>query len=108
MSAASLPQRHEVPATVYILLQGDLPVTNVLAVFADLQDANEECLRQATLAGVDLSSSSSTTGPDKAHLTPIEPLRWDTPDGVSCWVEIFPVTPKRILTTAMDTQIGHK
>jgi hypothetical protein len=103
MSAADLPRRHEVPPTVYVLLQGDISVTNVLAVFADLQDANHECLRQAQLAGVDLSSASSTMGPDTAHLTPVEPLRWDTPDGVSCWVEIFPVTPKRIVTTAMGT-----
>lgn len=90
--------RRDVPGTVCVLIErNDAITTTVLAVYADLQDANEACLRRATMAGVSLTSSASTTGPDKSHIKPIEPVRWDTPEGDSCWVEIFEVEPKRIL-----------
>lgn len=101
-----LPRRQEVPSNVYLLIQTVDNSTTVLDVFADLQDANEECLRQASLAGVDLASRSTTMGPDPAHYSPVEPVRWDTPEGDSCCVEMFAVTPKRIVTTAMRVPGG--
>lgn len=84
--------------TVYVLLHCDTVTTNVLSIFADMQDANDECLRHAHGEGVTLTSESSTMGPDKHHITPVEPLRWDTPEGVSCWVEAFQVVPKKVLS----------
>lgn len=90
--------RRDVPGTVCLLIErNDAISTTVLAVYADLQDANEACLRRATMAGVSLTSGASTMGPDKSHIKPIEPVRWDTPEGDSCWVEIFEVEPQRIL-----------
>jgi hypothetical protein len=83
------------PPSVYVLLHNDSVATVVLAVFAELQDANTECLRQAARADVDLTRESSTHGPDKGTHSPVEPLRWDTADGVSCWVEEFRVEPRK-------------
>ncbi|KAI6784097.1 uncharacterized protein J7T54_004643 [Emericellopsis cladophorae] len=84
---------------VYILMctsPNESLTTSVLSVFAALQDANEECLRQARAAGVELTNESSTSGPEKDTIGPVEPVRWDTVDGVSCWVEAFDVKPQRI------------
>ncbi|KAK0387299.1 hypothetical protein NLU13_5612 [Sarocladium strictum] len=83
---------------VYVLLYRDDITATAIAVFSDLQDANHQCLQQATQSGLDLTSESSTTGPDKGALLPIEPIRWDTADGASCWVEEHEIAPKRILT----------
>lgn len=102
MPQDTMTNRHDVPPGVYLVIQTLDSTTTVLGVFADLQDANEECLRQATLAGVTLAVTSTTMGPDRAHHSPVEPMRWDTPEGDSCYVEMFAVTPRRIVTTAMQ------
>ena len=81
-------------ANVYVLLYGDPVVTTLLGVFADLQDANEACLRHAAEAGVELVRDSPTSGPDSHHLVPVEPMRWDVADGLSCWVEEHSVKAK--------------
>lgn len=84
---------------VYVLLYTDPSselTTSVLGVFASLQDANDECFSQARAAGVTLESESSTMGSTKAVLVPVQPARWDVPEGTGCWVEAFDVTPKRI------------
>lgn len=83
---------------VYVLQYHDGDSVTVLGVFADLQDANHECICHAREAGITLTTESSTLGPDKGHILPIEPVRWDTADGVSCWVEEFTVAPKRVIT----------
>lgn len=98
---SQLPQRHVVPNTVYLLLETVDSVTNVLGVFADIQDANQECLRRAALAGVTLTTDFQTMGPDPAHHYPIEPMRWDTPEGDCCYVEMFAVAPKRVVAAPM-------
>ena len=89
----------EDPPKVYILLYSD-PIggTVVLSVFASLQDANDECFSQARAAGVTLKSESPTMGPSPGFMQPVEPVRWDTAEGVSCWVQGFDVTPRRILS----------
>jgi hypothetical protein len=79
--------------SVYILLYRDMSTATVVSVFGNLSDANNECLRLAEEASVTLEQSSPTTGPDKAHMTPIEPMRWDTAEGISCWVEQHAVRP---------------
>src|SRR5687768_5536443 len=89
---------HASYSTVYVLLYRDDTTATALSVFSDLQDANQECLRQGRQSGLELTSDSSTTGPDKGSILPIEPLRWDTADGASCWVEAHEVSPKRVLT----------
>ncbi|CAH0058800.1 unnamed protein product [Clonostachys solani] len=88
--------------TVYILFQHDTRSTSIVEVFADVQDANNECLQQASSHGVTLTSKSSTTGPDNHFFCPVEPLRWDTPEGLSCWVEGFDVVPKKIASPARN------
>ncbi|KAG9255732.1 uncharacterized protein F5Z01DRAFT_735665 [Emericellopsis atlantica] len=90
---------------VYIIMctSPDGPLTtSVLSVFAALQDANEECLRQARAAGVELTRESSTSGPETDTIGPVEPVRWDTLDGVSCWVEAFDVIPQRIQPSVLQ------
>lgn len=89
------------PAKVYILFYTDVDnglATSVLGVFASLQDANDECMSQARAAGITLESESSTLGPTMELIAPVQPARWDTPEGASCWVECFDVTPKRVLS----------
>jgi len=94
---------NDLPPKVYILLFNNASDnTVVLDVFADLQDANDECLRQAELADVTLSNEYSTKGPDGAHQSPVEPVRWDTAEGVCCWVEAFAVQPRRVVVNAMS------
>lgn len=80
---------------VHILLHTDL-TTTVLGVFESLQDANDECFAQARAAGVTLESENPTMGPSKDTISPVQPARWDTPEGLSCWVEAFDVTRKKI------------
>ena len=89
--------------TVYMLLYADTNTTNVLGIFADLQDANHECIRYAAEADIDLTSDSSTTGPDQEHFLPLEPLRWDSAEGISCWIEEHTVTPKKTSTPPRST-----
>ena len=85
------------PSKVYIVMHSDpAGATVVLGVFAVLQDANDECFSRARAEDVTLTSESSTTGPSRDHMMPIEPVRWDTADGVSCWVQGFDVIPRRI------------
>ncbi|KFA63844.1 hypothetical protein S40285_04461 [Stachybotrys chlorohalonatus IBT 40285] len=82
---------------VYVLVYQDSTTVTVLGVFANLQDANAVCTMQAVDAGVSLTRSQSTDGPDAEHMLPFEPLRWDTADGVSCWVEEHALTSNRVL-----------
>lgn len=89
---------HANPLTVYVLLYRDDDTATALSVFYDLQDANQECLKHAAQSGIMLSSESSTSGPDKGSILPIEPMRWDTADGASCWVEEHEVSAKRVVT----------
>ncbi|CAI6097633.1 unnamed protein product [Clonostachys chloroleuca] len=86
--------------TVYILFQHDTNSTNIVEVFADVQDANNQCLQQAYSHGITLANKPSTSGPDNHVFCPVEPLRWDTPEGLSCWVEGFDVVPKKIASPA--------
>ena len=91
--------------TVFVLLHRDevASTTLVLGVYADLQDANDECLAQAARAGVSLEHQSSTSGPDTQHLSPVEPVRWDTAEGISCWVEEHAVVPNKVILPAATT-----
>ncbi|CAH0018027.1 unnamed protein product [Clonostachys rhizophaga] len=86
--------------SVYILFQQDTDSTSIVEVFADVQDANNECLQQANSHGITLTNKQSTSGPDSHFFCPVEPLRWDTPEGLSCWVEGFDVVPKKIASPA--------
>lgn len=92
--------RQDLPRQVYILTHSDDDAVNILGVFADLQDANAECLRQGQSAGVFLSKGSSTTGPDTSTFSPVEPMRWDTPEGDSCWVEGHTVILRKVVAPA--------
>ncbi|KAI9163017.1 hypothetical protein HJFPF1_04614 [Paramyrothecium foliicola] len=93
--------------TVYVLLYRDVSPTAVISVFASLQDANAECLRLAAEACVSVENTSPTAGPDRGHLLPLEPLRWDTADGASCWVEQHVLQPKRVISPPPERWSQH-
>lgn len=93
---------HDRDRRVYIILHQDGVSVTILGVFEELQDANRDCLFQASQAGIDLLQESPTYGPDKYHIAPIEPARWDTPDGVSCWVESHTVEPSRVAASNLE------
>ncbi|RFU77218.1 hypothetical protein TARUN_4999 [Trichoderma arundinaceum] len=95
---------HDRDRRVFIILHQDGVSVTVLGVYEELQDANRDCLFQASQAGIDLLQTSPTSGPDKYHLSPIEPARWDTPDGVSCWVESHVVEPSRVSGPNLETR----
>ncbi|KAK1255436.1 hypothetical protein MKX08_009431 [Trichoderma sp. CBMAI-0020] len=95
---------HDRDRRVHIILHQDGAAVTVLGVFEELQDANRDCLFQATQAGIQLLQESPTQGPDKNHIAPIEPARWDTPDGVSCWVESHTVEPSRVAGSNLKTR----
>ncbi|ETR98173.1 hypothetical protein MKX07_002426 [Trichoderma sp. CBMAI-0711] len=95
---------HDRDRRVYIILHQDGVTVTVLGVYEELQDANRDCLWQAAQAGIDLLQASPTTGPDKYHIQPVEPARWDTPDGVSCWVESHMVVPSRVAGSNLATR----
>ncbi|KAL6864093.1 hypothetical protein J3F83DRAFT_762357 [Trichoderma novae-zelandiae] len=93
---------HDRDRRVYLILHQDGVAVTVLGVYEELQDANRDCLWQASQAGIDLLQDSPTTGPDKYHILPVEPARWDTPDGVSCWVESHVVVPSRVAARNLE------
>lgn len=67
---------------VYVaVFQEEMSPAVILGVFGKLVDANDECLYQAAQLGVTLS------GEKQAALREAEPMRWDNPEGLSCWVE---------------------
>lgn len=67
---------------VYVaVFQEETAPAVILGVFGKLVDANDECLYQAAQLGVTLS------GEKQAALREAEPMRWDNPEGLSCWVE---------------------
>ncbi|KAL7796052.1 hypothetical protein V8C37DRAFT_372968 [Trichoderma ceciliae] len=105
-AAASMAYRapHDRDRRVYIILHQDGISLTILGVFEELQDANRDCLFQATQADIDLLQASPTTGPDENHISPIEPARWDTADGVSCWVESHTVNPSRVAASNLETR----
>lgn len=95
---------HDRDRRVYIIFHQDGVSVTVLGVFEELQDANRDCLFQASKTGIELLQESPTYGPDKNHISPIEPARWDTPDGVSCWVESHLVEPSRVAASNLETR----
>lgn len=85
------PARREFPHAVALVLYrdagDDVPssTTTVLGVHAGLADANAEVRRLAREQGVNLAGVAAND---------ISPVRWDAPDGTSCWVEAHAVKPK--------------
>jgi hypothetical protein len=41
-------------------------------------------------------------------MLPIEPMRWDSPDGVSCWVEEHTVIPRKFVHHGSGSVAGQK
>ncbi|KYK60595.1 hypothetical protein DCS_01732 [Drechmeria coniospora] len=91
--------------TVYILLRREGMTTTILSAFVDLQDANEECLHHARLGGIPLTRESGSVGPEETHNLPIQPVRWDAPEGTSCWVEGHKLMPRRVMPRTTDVPI---
>ncbi|KAL0942813.1 actin polymerization protein [Colletotrichum truncatum] len=91
---ATLPTgRRDFPHAVALVFYKDggddiASSTTVLGVYAGLADANDEVRKLALEQGAKLDDAA-------AHNT--EPVRWDTPEGVSCWVELHAVKPKTIV-----------
>ena len=103
MPSSTTPKATLTPySAICILLYSDSCNTTVLGLYADLRDANEECLKYARGAGIVLEHENSTFGPDDGHYAPTEPMRWDAPEGLSCWVEQHTVTPKKVVTPEIN------
>ncbi|KAL7909145.1 hypothetical protein GGI35DRAFT_428443 [Trichoderma velutinum] len=95
---------HDRDRRVHIVVHQDGMIVSILGVYEELQDANRDCLFQASQGGIELMQESPTTGPDKYHISPIEPARWDTPDGLSCWVESHTVEPSRVVSANLESR----
>lgn len=80
-----VPRPTQMDHPVYLVIYQDTTVT-ISGVYANLDDANAECLRSSDDAGKDLLAQRSKRGPGGDALTDVL-LRWDSPDGISCWVE---------------------
>lgn len=72
---------------VHLVIHRDDATVTVVGVYARLTDANTECIFLGKEAGMQLTGESGETAPDGRELMPIEPMRWDSVAGVSCWVE---------------------
>ncbi|KZL68369.1 actin polymerization protein [Colletotrichum incanum] len=88
------PARREFPHAVALVLYRDggddvSSTTSVLGAYAGLADANAEARRLAQDQGVKVG--------DEGAANDINPVRWDAPDGASCWVEMHAVKPKSFL-----------
>ncbi|KAI5462101.1 hypothetical protein BGZ63DRAFT_403370 [Mariannaea sp. PMI_226] len=73
--------------SVYILLHHDTSsggTPTILSVFSDLTDANTACLQQAIEANVETGARS-----------PRDLQRWESAEGVVCWVEKHTVVPRK-------------
>ncbi|KAF9880757.1 hypothetical protein CkaCkLH20_01799 [Colletotrichum karsti] len=96
---APLPVRRDFPHAVALVLYRDgsdeTSSTSVLGVYAALADANEEARRLAQEQGdAAVVHESAAT----------EPVRWEAPDGASCWVEMHAVTPKKIVPRNVSSE----
>lgn len=79
--------------SVYVTIyQGGAATAVILGVFDKLVDANDECLHRAAQLGVTLS------GEKQAQLREAELMRWDNPEGLSCWVEAHLVRDNCVFT----------
>ena len=76
------------PNSVYLVLWRDSASSEFLvtAVYATLTDANRHARRLGNEVLSDGLTSLGDPEPDLRGLG-AEPLRWDTADGLSCWVE---------------------
>lgn len=93
--------QHDRDRPVYAILYRDDDTVVILGLYAELQDANEECVHHAKEQGIDLIREYPTWGPAKDCVIPIKPARWDAAGGaVSCWVESHIVIPPRIIAPA--------
>ncbi|GAB0135741.1 hypothetical protein EsDP_00004068 [Epichloe bromicola] len=76
---------------VHVVIHRDDTTVTVAGVFASLSDANAECLRLCEEAGLQLKGVKKGVedGKSEGDMNPMkdEPLRWDSPEGLSCWVE---------------------
>ncbi|KAF4463465.1 hypothetical protein FALBO_9721 [Fusarium albosuccineum] len=91
-------QNHAMAPSVFVLLHRDTSSTvSIVSVFLDLQDANAACLHHAQEAGVDVKPAASAPNSENKPSLNKEPLRWEAPDGTSCWVERHTVTPRKTL-----------
>lgn len=92
-SSSSSASSHHGPHSVYVVLWRDASSGDFLALgaFETLADANAEVRRRGSEQlsdGLTHSNSEADAGGIDA-----EPLRWDTADGVACWVEQHRVNP---------------
>ncbi|OHE91407.1 hypothetical protein CORC01_13325 [Colletotrichum orchidophilum] len=104
--AALPPARREFPHAIALVLYRDggdeaSSTTTVLGAFAALADANAEVRRVSREQGGAASSAVDAT-------SDLNPLRWDAPDGVSCWVELHAVKPKSFVPKSTSASPQQK
>ena len=72
---------------VHLVIHRDDTTVTILGVFASLTDANTACIFRGKEEGIQLTGQSTEPAHEDSGVMPVEPMRWDSPEGVSCWVE---------------------
>ncbi|EXF84818.1 hypothetical protein CFIO01_02354 [Colletotrichum fioriniae PJ7] len=112
--AALPPSRRGFPHTIALVLYSDggaegdfIATTTVMGAFAALADANAEVRRisreYALHQGEGLPEPVPADGAGER-----DPVRWNGPEGNSCWVELHAVTPKSIVPKSTSASPQQK
>ncbi|TWU71869.1 hypothetical protein ED733_003666 [Metarhizium rileyi] len=80
---------------VHLVLYRDDTTVTVIGVYASLRDGNAECVSLGKDAGMQLTGEEGEMAPEHEELMAVEPVRWDSVAGVSCWVETHEVQVAR-------------
>lgn len=72
---------------VHLVIHRDDTAVTIVGVYASLTDANTECISRGGEVGIQLTGGSEEPVPGDMRDVPVEPMRWDSAEGVSCWVE---------------------
>ncbi|KAK1722294.1 uncharacterized protein BDZ83DRAFT_654105 [Colletotrichum acutatum] len=111
--AALPPSRREFPHTIALVLYSDggadvdgAATTTVMGAFASLADANAEVRRISREYALREGDGIPEPAADNAGAR--DPVRWNGPEGNSCWVELHAVTPKSIVPKSTSASPQQK
>ncbi|KAG5973095.1 hypothetical protein E4U56_005295 [Claviceps arundinis] len=76
-------------SSVHVVIHQDDTVVTIAGIFSSLSAANAACLRLCEEAGL---QREGTRGQEAGEASgPLKPLRWNSPEGILCWVETHEV-----------------
>ncbi|KAG6090436.1 hypothetical protein E4U15_005028 [Claviceps sp. LM218 group G6] len=73
------------PTSVHVVVHQDDTVVTIAGIFSSLSAANAACLRLCEEAGLQREGVGGQEAGEASR--PLKPLRWNSPEGISCWVE---------------------